>query len=427
VTLEEVEGLEEVIELSELDARDPAQKERLRELAGRAKKLREKLRKGMERREAQAEIARLKDDIAAERQSFGSGEERAGLEAAINKMQKNPELGEAQQALGDRDLTRFDEEMEKLANKLEASDREQAKKALEEAAEAARNAGAENVAKALEEQKKLLEERARRAEKLKELAEAFGEGLSPEAKKALEDMKQSGDGEAAEKLAEELGKALEGLSEEERKKLAEKLKQEAGKMNPDAGGSESMTKEQIEELQKKLSSPEGRKELAEQLKEWAIQPPKSGEAEREQELDDAGKGCQLAEKQLGMPMPQPGGKPGGGKSGKQGGKEGKQPGGDDSEGEAKGGPGPGGEAGKHGGKTQKLPGDSLHSRANSKVNPGAPNPGVSLGRAPGREGDTANKRGTGVLGEVGPGEVGNVDKNEVPEEYREQVGRYFEP
>jgi len=425
VTLEDVEGLDEVIELSDLDARDPKERERLRELSERAKKLREKLRDGMERREAQAEIAKLRDDIAAERQRFGSGEERAGLEAAMNKMSKNPDLGEAQKALGDRDLTRFDQEMEKLANKLEAADREQAKKALEEAIEAAKKAGAKNVAKSLEEQKKLLEERAKRAEALKELAESFGEGLSPEAKKALEDFKDSGSGEDAQKLAEELGKALEGLSEEDKKKLAEKLKQEASKMNPDGAGAMPMTKEQLEEMQKKLSSPEGQKELAEQLKEWANQPPQSQDAQKQQELDDAGRGCELTQKQLGMPVPTPGK---GGKDGKGNGKgNGKDQANADDKGKGKGGPGPGGGRGDHGGSTQKVAGDGVRSRANARINPGSPNPGVSLGRAPGKEGETANKVGTGVLGEVGPGEVGDVDKSEVPEEYREQVGRYFEP
>jgi hypothetical protein len=57
----------------------------------------------------------------------------------------------------------------------------------------------------------------------------------------------------------------------------------------------------------------------------------------------------------------------------------------------------------------------------------APGAGMSLGRAAGREGGTANRQGTGALGQVGPSEVSGVDSNEVPEEYREQIGRYFQP
>jgi hypothetical protein len=33
----------------------------------------------------------------------------------------------------------------------------------------------------------------------------------------------------------------------------------------------------------------------------------------------------------------------------------------------------------------------------------------------------------GSLGSVAPGEIGAVEQSEVPEEYREHVGRYFEP
>jgi hypothetical protein len=53
--------------------------------------------------------------------------------------------------------------------------------------------------------------------------------------------------------------------------------------------------------------------------------------------------------------------------------------------------------------------------------------GTSLGRAPARAGETANQRGTGALGKVAPKEVGGVQRSEVPQEYREQVGRYFQP
>ena len=52
---------------------------------------------------------------------------------------------------------------------------------------------------------------------------------------------------------------------------------------------------------------------------------------------------------------------------------------------------------------------------------------ATLGRAPARAGETANQLGTGTLGQVGPSEVGAVEGADIPEEYREQVGRYFEP
>jgi hypothetical protein len=72
-----------------------------------------------------------------------------------------------------------------------------------------------------------------------------------------------------------------------------------------------------------------------------------------------------------------------------------------------------------------VDGDGLRAHAPGQLNPGAPNPGTSLGRGSGRAGEVANKQGTGQLGEVAPGEVGAMERSEVPEEYREQVRKYF--
>src|SRR5690606_35632127 len=110
---------------------------------------------------------------------------------------------------------------------------------------------------------------------------------------------------AQQDLADALGKALEQLSDEERKKLAEKLKEQAGQIDPDRSGASPMTKEQLEELQKELSTPEGQKQLADQLRDMANQPgPQSQNGQRQQQLEDAEKGLGQGQKQLeGMPMP----------------------------------------------------------------------------------------------------------------------------
>jgi hypothetical protein len=54
-------------------------------------------------------------------------------------------------------------------------------------------------------------------------------------------------------------------------------------------------------------------------------------------------------------------------------------------------------------------------------------PGIVMGRTSARPGETANVQGTGALGAAGPNEVGAIERSDVPEEYREQVGRYFQP
>jgi hypothetical protein len=69
----------------------------------------------------------------------------------------------------------------------------------------------------------------------------------------------------------------------------------------------------------------------------------------------------------------------------------------------------------------------MKARANAKINKAKPMPGVVMGRAAGRAGETANIQGSGAIGKAGPGEVSGVERSEVPEEYREQVGRYFQP
>jgi hypothetical protein len=428
VKLEDLKGLDEVIRLSDLDARDEDQRRRLKELSDQAKKLRKKLREGMPRREAQSEIAKLRDAIASERMKLGTGEQRQGLESALGRMGKNPHLDRARKALGDRDLTRFDQEMEKLANRLEERDRDQAKKTLEEAAEAARNQGAEDVARALEEQSRLLDERGKRATKLRELAKAFGDGLSDEAKEAMRDLEQSGSGQDQKKLAEALEKALEGLSDEERKQLAENLGRQAQKLDPDSAEVFPLTKEQLEQMKKQLETPVGQKRLQEQLKEMAKKPPpQSDGSKRQQQMDQADKGLGETQRKLGL-LPLPSEQQGGqcnkpGQSGNKPGQPGNKPGGKDG----KPGGSRGGGPGDHDGKTDPLDTDPLRAKANAPINPGAPMPGLVMGRTQGRPGETANKAGTGELGVVGPDEVGAVERSEVPEEYREQVGRYFQP
>jgi hypothetical protein len=416
VQLSRVEGLDPIVGLEKLAARDPAQQERLKRIAEEAKKLRAELAKGIEKRDAQARIAKLRDEIAAERLSLGNDKNRAGLEAALAKLRAAPQTKDAAKALGNGDLVEFDREMQKLASKVEQEHRDSAKKALEEAAKAARERGAEDVARALQEEQKLFKKREAGAQALRELGEALKGKLSEQGLKDLEEFGQSGSPEAQKRLGEALSDALGKLSDEEKKKLAEKLKQ---RVEQNQSGATPLTKEQIEELAKKLASPEGQKELEQQLKDLANQP--SDEAERQKRLDEADRGGAQCQRQLGA-LPVPTESPG---QSRPGGKISPPPGKQDG----KGGPGSKKDEGQgsHEGSTNSVPSGELRAKADPKLLPGAPLHGSSVGRAPGRAGETANQKGTGVLGRVGPTEVGGVERSEVPEEYREQVGRYFQP
>jgi hypothetical protein len=323
---------------------------------------------------------------------------------------------DAAKALGEGDLTAFDNEMQKLANRAEQQSRDVAKEALKEAIRVAKERGAEDVAKSLEEQEKLFGERENGAEAMRELAEALKGELSEEAKKDLEEFGESGSSEAQKRLSDALGEVMKGLSEEERKRLAENLKKRAA----ESGQANPMTKEQLEEMARRMATPEGQKELEEQLKELARQDP-SKEAEREQGLGEAERGGAECQRQLGVPAPSEGA-PGPGKGGNK-------PGGDGKKQAGQGGPGSKRDDGKgdHGGQTAPVEAPELRSKANAKINPGTPMQGTTIGRAPGRAGETANQRGSGALGTVGPTELGGVERSDVPQEYREHVGRYFQP
>jgi hypothetical protein len=425
VQLVQVEGLEKVLALAEASARDEAQRQRLKKLAEDAKKIRDKLKDGVEKREAQADIARLRDGITAERLSLGDGEERQGMESALGKLGENPDLKNAQKALGDRDLVSLDDEMERLANKLEKDDRRRAQQTLEEAAEAARKGGAPGVAKALEEERRRLAEKGRKTDKLRELAKELGEGLGKDGKQALEDFDRSGSPKAEQKLAEKLDEALGKLTPEQRKQLAENLKKKMAEA-PEEGGGKGPSKKELRDLVDQLDTPEGQQQLEDELKKMAEAPQEgSEEGERQKQLDGAEEGAGEAEKQLGgTPLPMP---VAGGADGKKGDAKGGS--GKDGKGEADAQPGhtEGDEPAEHHGLTGVIEGGRLDAKAGAKINKGRPMPGIVMGRTTGKAGETANLLGDGALGQAAPGEVGGVEHSDVPEEYREQVGRYFQP
>ena len=151
-------------------------------------------------------------------------------------------------------------------------------------------------------------------------------------------------------------------------------------------------------------------------------PTPTREGERDGALDDAERGLSEAERGLGgMPLPVPGTNPspGNGGPGASGDKSGGQNGGPGSRKDSG--------TGDHRGESQKVEAPELRSKADVKRSGVGPMHAATLGRAPARPGDTANQRGTGSLGNVAPTEIGAVEQSEVPEEYREHVGRYFEP
>ncbi len=421
VKLDKLAGLDKIEALEQLNASTPEERERLRRIAEAARKLQADLAKGMEKREALAAVARLRDDIAAERMKFGDAANRPGVDAAIAELQRHKGMERAARALGEGDLVAFDEEMQRIANLAESADRDAAKQALEEAAKAAKEKGAHALSGALEREKKKLEQAEAKAEALRELGRELGGALGEQGKQALQDYGESGSPEAQRRLTESMERALRGLSEEERKQLAENLKKRAG---AGGGAMQPMTRAELEELARRLGEKDADKQLEEQLRELAKREP-SADAERERGLGDADRGGADAQKGLGAPLPTPG-QPGNGTPGNQGSKGPKQ---DQAQQNGQGGPGGKKDEGQgnHQGETKSPGGEALRSKAGAQLLPGASMHGATLGRTPARAGETANQLGSGSLGSVGPTEIGAVEGTDIPEEYREQVGRYFEP
>jgi hypothetical protein len=411
-------GLDRIEALAGVGGENQAQSERLKRIAAEAKKLREALEKGVEKREALARLGNLRDDIAAERQRFGDAKNRAGLDAATSELEKNKLTAKAGRALGEGDLTEFDAEMQRLASLAEKEDRDAAREALERAARAAREKGAQALADALERQKKALERAEGKADALRELAKRLEGALDDEGRSALGEFGRSGSPEAQRKLAEALERALKKLTEEERRRLAENLRKEL-----ERGGApgEPSSREELEELARRLAEKGADKLLEDQLRELARRDP-SDDARREQGLGDADRGGAEAQRGLGaLPIPADGANPGG--KAAQGPK---QEAAARPKGEGRGGTRDEG-TGDHSGGTQPLDVKELRSKADPKLLPGMPMHSATLGRAPARAGETANQLGTGRLGTAAPAEIGAIEGADIPEEYREQVGRYFEP
>jgi hypothetical protein len=413
----DVPGLDRIEALAATPALSPADAERLAALAREAKKLSDELARGIERREAQARIGQLRDELAGERQRFGGAAERAGLEAALRALATARALRKAERSLAEGDIVGFDDEMRRLANQAEGDARRAAREGLDGAARAARERGAKGLAELLERQKRLFAEREALSRSLRELARGLGEQLSDAERRELDAYLQNGDPEAAERLAEALGRALAELSEEERQRLVESLQRELG-ADPSLAAPDP---ERLRALLEQLDTPEGRRALRDALRDAA----RGRDAERERALGDAERGAAEAERSLGA-LPVPGG-PGRPSAAAPGNAPPGPAGPSTPGGPGQAGPGNGPGSGQHDGTTPPIDAPELRAKAETRVLPGVTLGARGFGRAPGKSGERASDVGSGAIGAARPDAIGAIEGSDVPEEYREHVGRYFEP
>ncbi|HLV65030.1 MAG TPA: hypothetical protein VKY73_04430 [Polyangiaceae bacterium] len=400
-----VSGLERIEALEHAPALSPADAERLRALAREARALSLELERGMEQREASARVAELRERVAAARERFGDSLERAGLDAAVNVLEGRPETRKAGRALGEGDLVAFDDAMRQLAELAEDDARRAARDALREAAEAARGKGSKRLAEMLEQKLRELEGRERLLRALRELGNSLGDRLDETARQRLAELGKHLDPESLLRLSEALARALEGLDEAEKKRLLEQLERRLAEQDGDL---EPMDSESLEALLRQLETPEGRRALEAALRALA---ERSADAERDRMLEDAERGGAEAERELGLPLPVPGPRA-------------HTP--EAQEGSPNVGDGSGPPAAPSG-SSREVPGDELRSRADAALLPGTPLGTSALGRAPAEVLDGASPPSPGALGAARARELSGIEGSDVPEDYREHVGRYFEP
>ncbi len=426
VVLTQARGLELVERLATLSARDDAQRDRLLALARDARKLREDLAKGLEKRDAQDRAGRLAEAVQNERLTLGSGEERKGLETAIAALERDDTTKRSAAALGDHDLESMDRDLERQANAREADDRGRAKQALAEAEKAARAAGAAGVGKALADERARLEKREGRAKTLRDLADAIG---SSDVKDKARTLDQAPSDANAKALANALADALAKLSKEERDRLASKLRE-----LPKRGGN-ALAPEELERMAKEAESSEGQRELERRLREMANDDQTTPEAERDRALGDAEEGAGDTESELSGGAPKPGERDAAGQApGAKRGSHGSAsvpvpvgPGGHGTTGAGGGGSHHDKGRGNHSGATEPVPASAFKARARGPLNAAPLMPGTTTTWKPGEAGGTANVVGEGALGKIGTTEISGTDRSDVPQEYRDQVHKYFRP
>jgi hypothetical protein len=410
-------ALEAVERLAKLSARDDAQRERLALLEREARKLHDDLAKGLEKSAAQDRAARLAESVRNERLTLGAGEERRGLETAIAALERDDATRHAAAALGDHDLASMDRDLERHANAREEGDRRRATKALEDAEKAAGAAGAPGVAKAIADERARLEKRAARASALRDLAAAIGGADTKNKLRALDDAPSDANAEA---LAGALADALSKLSKEDHERLAAKLRETA--KHP-----KNLSAKELEDLAKQASTPSGPKQIEQRLREMATERETTSESERDQALGEAQRGAEDMNGELGG-APGPGTSALGANPGTRSGSKGDAPiPGGVGEGEASAGSHHDTGRGNHAGATERLGSRSFKARAHGPLNGAPMMPGTTTTWKPGEMGGTADVVGRGELGTVGATEILGTERSEIPEEYREQVHKYFRP
>lgn len=442
VRLDDVPGLRAIERLRDLHPEDPQRRAQLQALAEQARQLREDLRRGLDRREADRRLHALQEQLRQNADPLGRREERPGLDAAFQELSRRG-FPEAAEALADHDLRALDETMERAANAREEADRQRAHEALQAAADAAAQQGATAAAEALRDEDDLLHQRAQRNRLMREMAQQLGRDEA--VRHAAEHLDRNPSEQSARDLADALERALSQLSTAERERLMARIR-DAARRPQQASRAGSMDPHANPSSEHEMSA----EELAQRLREIANQDP-SGEGEDGEPSDGAqmssggggsipfpvaspgGRGMAMqramqraqdaaaqAQRQAG------GGAPGGNaQAGAGNGQDGNGPGGDPN---GQGGGRGGGPGGAHAGETDRVRRESdLQARVRGPMQAGAPMPGGTSMLGTGTPGGVSRVMRSGALERAATDELQGVDRSDIPTDYRAQVRTYFQP
>lgn len=402
--LQTLDELSDLAALRELPGLSEPERRRLSDLGERAQRLQQRLAEGLPQREALAEVARLQSTLTAELAALGAGSEPAGLEAAVRVLQGGSDTLRAADALGTFDLSRLDDEMRRLSSSEERVARQRARQSLEHARDAASAVGAPNVSRVLNEQLRSFDEREATARQLRDLLRELG------ARTPSEPATEAPNAESAEppRGRDRKPEGTEAAESASPERLAERLLDglERGEMDfrPPPGAalepSAQMDGEQV------------RQQLASRLNQLQTPSPR---ARHQQALSSAARGLGRLERTLAgrsTPLPRPHSGPAGNTPAQA-----RDTGAPSS--------GPGGSRGQHAGRTAEVDGSELRAKTEQALDPRRGRTSLSSGRTLGRSGTAAAPPRTDDVRAAGPEQLEGMERAAIPQEYREQVSRYF--
>ncbi len=397
---EELATLEHLDEAPGLSERTRAE---LRAISKQSQELRIKLERGVDQREALADVAQLQNTVSESLATVKSSEQRAGLEAAVAVLRQHPATAAAASALESLDAGAFDDEVRRLSSAEERSARREAERALEKAERAALAHEAEGLARQLSEQRHLWQSRVDAAQRVHDLIREI-ERSAP----ASTDTNERAPANTQKPATGNDDGPEANLSPGSETTPAQRL---AAGLEHGTADFEAPSAEHLERASRLASSAE-RQALTEALSQ--LNEP-SQSARRQQALLDASQAlARLQNTFSDRPTPLSSPMPGPENLSARGHDEHGAPSSGDST-----------ARGEHAGSSVRVEADELRAKTEQSMDLRQGRVTASVGRSVGTATREMLVPTPKAIRALGPEQIESVERARVPAEYREQVSRYF--